>query len=295
MPYNVVVAVDGGTASAAALDWVVDRARSVAMHVEVTTVVDIDWIPQVNTDPVLLEHERIVDEAGRRIRFSGVSAEVSTTVQHARRLPGLEAASRRADLLVIGSHKTRGAVGLIYGTLPLAVAARTHCPLVVVPVGWQPGGERVIVGVDDETGAAAMAFAAREAEREDDTLVAVRAWDVPPLVSGAWEAMESPIEAFESSERAVLDAEVARVHAAHPDLPVEAVLEHGRASVVLARRAEGARLAVVGTHGRGRLAGLLLGSVSHDLLMNMPCPVAVVPITGEAGHIEPTEQAAAEL
>jgi len=294
MSEKLVVAVDGGEASAAALDWVVHRARSVAMHVEVTTVVDIDWFPQVNADPVLLEHERIVDEAGKRIRCSGVSAEVSTTVQHARRLPGLEAASRRADLLVIGSHKTRGAVGLIHGTLPLAVAARTHCPLVVVPVDWQPAGERVVVGVDHETGAAAMAFAASEAEREDDTLVAVRAWDVPPLVSGAWEAMESPIEAFESSERAALDVEVARISAAHSDLRVEALLEYGRASVVLAQHAEGARLAVVGTHGRGRLAGLVLGSVSHDLLMNMPCPVAVVPSTEQAGLIAPTEPAAAE-
>ncbi|WP_169514167.1 universal stress protein [Agrococcus lahaulensis] len=294
MPHHIVVAVDGGAASAAALDWVVDRARSVDMHVEITTVVDIDWFPQTNADPVLLEHERIVDEAGKRIRFSGVSAEVSTTVQHARRLPGLEAASRRADLLVIGSHKTRGAVGLIHGTLPLAVAARTHCPLVVVPVDWRPGGARVVVGVDDETGGAAMAFAAGEAERERDTLVAVRAWDVPPLVNGAWEAMESPIEAFESSERAVLDRAVARLSAMHPALPVEAILEYGRASVVLAQRAEGARLAVVGTHGRGRLAGLLLGSVSHDLLMNMPCPVAVVPSTEEPGLAAPTQPAAAE-
>lgn len=289
MPYNVVVAVDGGEASAAALDWVVDRARSVDMRVEVTTVVDIDWFPQVNADPVMLEHERIVEEAGKRIMLSGVSAEVSTTVRHARRVPGIVDASRRADLLVIGSHKTRGAVGLVYGTLPLAVAARTHCPLVVVPVDWNPGGERVIVGVDDETGAAAMAFAAAEAEREDDSLVAVRAWDVPPLVNSAWEAMESPIEAFESSERAVLDAAVARIAAAHPDLPVDAVLEYGRPSVVLSQRAEGARLAVVGTHGRGRLAGLLLGSVSHDLLMNMPCPVVVVPNAGEAGRAERAE------
>ncbi|MEE3703947.1 universal stress protein, partial [Pasteurella multocida] len=63
----------------------------------------------------------------------------------------------------------------------------------------------------------------------------------------------------------------------HGRLAVDAVLEHGRPSVVLSQRADGARLAVVGTHGRRAIAGLLLGSVGHDLLMNMPSPVAVVP------------------
>ena len=153
MAENVVVAVDGGSASKSALDWVIDRARSVDLHLEITSVVDIDWIPQLGTDPVLLEYERIVQEAGKQVESSGVPVDFSTTVHHARPVPGLLDASRNADLLVIGSHKTRGAVGLINGTLPLAVAARTHCPLVVVPVGWEPGDGRVVVGVDEETGA----------------------------------------------------------------------------------------------------------------------------------------------
>lgn len=67
MTEHVVVAVDGGPASAAAFDWVVDRARTVEMRLEITTVVDINWFPQPNPDPVLAEDERIVDEAGKRV------------------------------------------------------------------------------------------------------------------------------------------------------------------------------------------------------------------------------------
>lgn len=52
MTEHVVVAVDGGPASAAAFDWVVDRARTVEMRLEITTVVDINWFPQPNSDPV---------------------------------------------------------------------------------------------------------------------------------------------------------------------------------------------------------------------------------------------------
>lgn len=284
MTEQVVVAVDGGSASESALDWAINRARTVDMQLEITTVVDIDWIPQTGPDPVLLEHERVVEEAGRRVQASGVPVAVSTTVHHARPVPGLLDASERADLLVIGSHKTRGAIGLINGTLPLAVAARTRCPLVVVPVGWRPSEGPVVVGVDVETGTAAMTFAAIEAERAGATLVAVRAWDIPPLVYGAWAAIESPFEAVESGERGVLDTEVSRMRAEHGRLSVDAVLEHGRPSVVLAQRADGARLAVVGTHGRRAIAGLLLGSVGHDLLMNLPSPVAVVPGPDRPDH-----------
>ncbi|MGC5075583.1 universal stress protein [Agrococcus sp. DT81.2] len=289
MAENVVVAVDGGTASTAALDWAVDRARSVDMRLEIITVVDIDWIPQTGPDPVLHESERIVQEAGKRVELSDVPVDFSTTVHHTRPVAGLLDASRRADLLVIGSHKTRGMTGLINGTLPLAVAARTHCPLVVVPVDWEPGEGRVVVGVDEETGTAAMAFAAVEAERAGTTLLAVRAWDIPPLVYGAWAALESPFDAVEASERTILDTAVTRMRAEHERLAIDAVLEQGRPSVVLAQHADGARLSVVGTHGRRAIASLLLGSAGHDLLMNMPSPIAVVPDRVRPEHDESLE------
>lgn len=71
MTEHVVVAVDGGPASAAAFDWVVDRARTVEMRLEITTVVDINWFPQPNPDPVLAEYgsEAGVREADVRIRW----------------------------------------------------------------------------------------------------------------------------------------------------------------------------------------------------------------------------------
>jgi nucleotide-binding universal stress UspA family protein len=52
------------------------------------------------------------------------------------------------------------------------------------------------------------------------------------------------------------------------DRPAHALIEQATATA--------AQLVVVGSHGRGSAAGLVLGSVSHAVLHHSPCPVAVV-------------------
>jgi nucleotide-binding universal stress UspA family protein len=47
-------------------------------------------------------------------------------------------------------------------------------------------------------------------------------------------------------------------------------------SIVAAAEAEAADLVIVGSHGRGRLGRLLLGSVSEEVTRRAPCPVLVV-------------------
>jgi nucleotide-binding universal stress UspA family protein len=47
-------------------------------------------------------------------------------------------------------------------------------------------------------------------------------------------------------------------------------------SIVSAAEAENVDLVVVGTHGRGTIGRLILGSVSDHVVRNAPCPVLVV-------------------
>ncbi|MBB5898068.1 universal stress protein [Kutzneria kofuensis] len=55
------------------------------------------------------------------------------------------------------------------------------------------------------------------------------------------------------------------------------VVVHHATTRALLHEAVGAQLVVVGSHGRGGLRGLLLGSTSQALIQHSPCPVAVVP------------------
>jgi nucleotide-binding universal stress UspA family protein len=130
----------------------------------------------------------------------------------------------------------------------------------------------------------ALQWAGRLALRADLELHVVRAWSmtiapkpstwapgyVPPLVD--W-------------EKAVLDELTGHVAAAglDPKVRVTCHVVHKAPAQALMEAAGGANLLVVGARGRGGFAGLLLGSVSDQLVHHAPCPVTVVR-TGALGR-----------
>lgn len=61
-----------------------------------------------------------------------------------------------------------------------------------------------------------------------------------------------------------------------PELAVTVDLVSTSPAAMLIEASRGARLIVVGSRGRGGLAGMLLGSVSQQLIQHAACPVAVV-------------------
>jgi len=277
MAETIVLALNGGTGSRAALDWVIERARTTQVSLELTTVIDLARLPPTITkDRVLPAYEQMLMDAANRVGRDAPAVQVMTSVRRGAPRHELLISAADADLMVIG---TREAAGSLYGTLRHQIAAGVTCPLVIVPTDWTPCNGAIVVGVDDdETSHLAVDFAAREAERLGRELSVVHAWRIPTLLALGWlSAGASPYDEIRMAHAAVLAGVVKRVRAEHPTVMVRDTLEHGSAAVVLTNAAEDAEMVVVGTHGRGMMTGLLLGSVVHDLLISMPCPVVVMP------------------
>jgi nucleotide-binding universal stress UspA family protein len=101
--------------------------------------------------------------------------------------------------------------------------------------------------------------------------------------------MESSWESVDRLLREDAEAAVARVaeiaERVAPAVPVETVVAEGKPSQEIVRyaEAEGCDLVVMGTHGRGGIDRLLLGSVAESVIRASSIPVTAVPVDSEQG------------
>ncbi|NED57663.1 universal stress protein, partial [Micromonospora aurantiaca] len=119
----------------------------------------------------------------------------------------------------------------------------------------------------------ALGFAVERAAQRDVPLRVLRAWEPP---GDRWVPPDFDPEQIAASERAAAEAELAPWRESFPDVPVEIEAVPGSASALLVEASRSAQLVVVGSRGRGGLRGMLLGSVSQQLIQHSHCPVAVV-------------------
>lgn len=267
--YRITIGVHSGGAASTAVDWVIGWHR--AQRAQITLVTAFDYlVDEVDIDVAILERE-----AGR-IRAALPDARVEIAMADGS-VPGvLERSSHEADLLVVGSHRTRHVRSVLTGRLPLRIAEHAACPVVVVPDDWQPRSGSIVVGVgDDESSDAAVAFAAVQAADLGVDLRVLHAWSLP-----------TP-----SAELPALVIDPAELRSAHGDrlaevagglrergLQVRESLHEGAAGFALVALAADAGLVVVGTHRTGPIGELLVGSTAASLIRDSRTPVCVVPV-----------------
>ena len=130
----------------------------------------------------------------------------------------------------------------------------------------------IVVGVDgSEYGDAALRTALAEAEEHHGQVTAVFAWQVPfSSFPGLYDRAE-----LEQAGKKFLVEKVSAV-APSPKVPLLPLVAEGDPAEALITAAKDANLLVLGTRGRTRLAGFLLGSVSSRCAAAAPCPVLLV-------------------
>jgi nucleotide-binding universal stress UspA family protein len=191
---------------------------------------------------------------------------------------GLVDASTAAALVVVGSHGEGPLVGALQGSVSQHVSRHAACPVVVVRGLRHPESNTIVVGVDgspSSLGALEFALVAGEelGHRVRVIMAADRIWPPGPGFSGQTIPRLEP--AREAQEHAVL-REVDDIIVRHPGVAAEVRRVDVSPIQALLVESRSAALVVVGSHGRGAFAGLLLGSVSAEVLRHAECPVAVI-------------------
>jgi len=284
----VIVGVDGSTSSLVAVEAAAQEARLRkaalrVVHAFLWPVMHAPLGPSPLGPPeggIRNMVERLVAEAVERARASAPEVEVAHAVVTGEPLTVLEAQSRAAELVVVGSRGMGGFVGLMVGSTAVHLAAHARCPVLVVREEAHRAGP-VLVGVDGSpAGDKAVEFAFRQAELHGTSLVALHAWttwNAPlPAPQDPSVPCANPAEALGHEEERLLSAALAGHQERHPDMAVEHRMVHGPTREALIEASRTAGLLVVGARGRGGFTGLLLGSVSQALLHHAHCPVAVV-------------------
>lgn len=145
---------------------------------------------------------------------------------------------------------------------------------------------------------AAVRTAARLAAALGKPVTAVRAWNIStaPRPATAAPGYMPPFEDFEAATLAALEEDLAPIRSEHPDVTITAAVVHGSPAAKLIDASGRADLIVVGSRGHGGFAGLLLGSVSEQVVRHATCPVVVDKLrkaSGDSADRDQMEQALA--
>lgn len=284
---RVVVGIDGSAPDGPALGAAAREARLRGVMLEVVSV----WTyPPMSAEERMMVSARQVEDEARRVAIEHVAhafgpeeerdIEVRLTVLGGAPVSQVLGVAEGAELLVVGRRDKSRFRHLLLGSVAAQCVRHAPCPTMVVPRTDDPvpPDGPIVAGVDGSADSLrALRWAAAEAELRGVPLVVVFAW------------MDSTIEPPGSTET-VPDAARLEAHATDlldgwiassvPDgAAVTAMLKRGDPAEALLSEAEGAAMVVTGSRGRGGFAGLLLGSVSRQVLHTAPCPVVVLPRT----------------
>lgn len=287
--HTIVVGVDGSSHADIALRWALRQASSTgaAVHLVYAYGRQAGGRPaadgQAAADAVLaavvdrhhdaldaIEWRALAQSAGR-----GSPAHV------------LMDEAEQADLIVVGSRGLGGFGELILGSTSYRLVSRSRTPIAVIrddpdaraPEAWFPAG--LVVGVDgSDTGDRALRWAAAEARRRGVALDVVHAQPLSPYplyAMGAVPGVDRERRLVREEGERIITRTVERAGDVLDGVELRRHARVGPPADQLTVVAGTDHVLVVGTRGHSYVGGVMLGSVSHQVLHHAQGPVVVVP------------------
>lgn len=296
---GIVVGVDGSASSTVAVEWAARAAAMRNVPLRLVHVVPPDALltgewSRTPVPPELAQWQQdrarqIIEDAHENALEAALpigSPQVDSELLHSPIVPALVALSKEADMIVVGCRGEGAVTRALLGSVSSNLVHHAHCPVAVIhdddPLATRSLQAPVVVGIDGSpTSELATEIAFEEASRRGVGLVALHAWsDMGPLDFGR--PGQAPIEwaNFKVREEEILAERLAGWRERFPDVDVRKIVVSDRPAPRLLEQAESAQLLVVGSHGRGGFAGMLLGSVSGAVVNAAQIPVIVARMAG---------------
>ncbi|MCI0584083.1 MAG: universal stress protein [Chloroflexi bacterium] len=240
-----------------------------------------------HADVTLDDAERTLARPGRRIERLILRGRPASAIVE-------EALAWKADLVVLGNRGHGPIASMVLGSVSAEVVDHAPCPVLVVRDG---AVDSVIFADDGSAGAARAGLALRtwpflqglpvEVVAVAETSMPLSAGMAAGLYNEVVASYARDVDLARQATRALAERSAGQLRDAGLNA-VPHLLEGDPADqiVELARSRPGA-LVVVGTHGHGGLARLILGSVARNVLLHAPGSVLVVRETRTGQAAEP--------
>lgn len=302
---RLLVATDFSAPSDAALGYARTLAGTFGATLHVLSVIDNQFLRVALGDPRNQEtaalrqlHDRLTDEDRRRFRALPVversDAPADEIASYAR--------THDVDLIVMGTHGRSGMARILMGSVAEKVVRTAPCPVLTLretPSGKTDGRPaRILVPTDfGAPSDGALGCARRVAARFGSSLHLLHVLE-DPSVNGAF---GSEFYLADSPDVRAARLNDAQERLAHRVIGNDRSQVHATTEIVSGRCAQAIvdyaangnfDLVVMGTHGRGGVAHLLMGSVAEGVIRTAPCPVLTVREVRDRASVPVTEGSA---